>query len=345
MPSRRVSPLSHAASSPVFPPSPPTRRQLTRLQVTQRAAFDCFAQLPAELLEEICDLVQSSDQPVSFLVSKSLSPFLHRGACRYLRLVGRGANRLAHLARYAKAHPADLASTLSFFCGDGQAATLDNAEVLFPILSSMPNVRSLTLTLHAPVWLPNLLYQLPHPERLTDLGWIQVSFPYTLEPILPESMANLGSVTFGGNGCRLTYGLFHTLRRLPLHTLIFEKSIRVDLDCVRRFVTERTKHPSLRRLVLNHVEARPSTLAREVRLTRQSFKSTPDKILSDWQLPDWQDPGDGLCVRANTQRLISAANIWGLDISGTAVDALEIEAQFQAEKRALQKRLNELRNA
>ncbi|GAA6061260.1 hypothetical protein JCM10212_000701 [Sporobolomyces blumeae] len=93
-----------------------------------------LAQLPAELLQEICDLVQSSDQPVSFLISKSLFPFLHRGACRYLRLVGRGANRLEYLARYARAHPADLASTLSFFCGNGQAATSDTVGDLRVIL-------------------------------------------------------------------------------------------------------------------------------------------------------------------------------------------------------------------
>ncbi|GAA6061265.1 hypothetical protein JCM10212_000706 [Sporobolomyces blumeae] len=298
-----------------------------------------LARLPAELVQEICDLVQSSDQPVSLVVSKSLFPFLHRARYRYLRVVGSTANRLDHLASYAYAHPADLASTVSFFCGKGQPTSPDDVETLRMILVRMPNVRSLTLTLHEPVSPPELLYHLPHPEKLTDLGWILHSYRRVISPTVPSTLQNLESVRFGGTGFALTDGLLDSLLKLPLRTLSFEKGLEFDPRLIERFVAGRMKHSTLRQIVFNHVAAKAGTPARDVRLTPRSYELSARQVLSDWEIPDWQGRYSSDSSRWKLTLLLDGARREGLDVLGTAVEALAITDAFERDVAMLDAKL------
>ncbi|GAA5853734.1 hypothetical protein JCM8547_007427 [Rhodosporidiobolus lusitaniae] len=114
--------------------------------------------------------------------------------------------------------------------------------------------------------------------------------------------------------------LDHVLSRLSsLTSLTFGLGTPVSNDLRLSLVDEPTRHPSLKRLVLDYVECRRGLMLKaEGYVLSTEAEWTDGNVYPGWQEPEWND----FCDEDGLRRVIWAARRSEIELSGTALDAV-----------------------
>ncbi|GAA5889781.1 hypothetical protein JCM8208_001129 [Rhodotorula glutinis] len=146
---------------------------------------------------------------------------------------------------------------------------------------------------------------------------------------LPKALKNLSSLDalILGAGCTVRdKPSFEVLRRIPITLVEFKVGSVVSASHLLKLIDGDDKHPHLESLVLDQVSASLGNV--------QDFewRDEPDELghwLSyGWRLPKWS----ATFSREGLEALIAAGASNGVDVSGKAVDALDLEWEIKNTK-------------
>ncbi|GAA6060270.1 hypothetical protein JCM10212_003970 [Sporobolomyces blumeae] len=304
--------------------------------------------LPAELLQAICDLVQTSDKPVPTTVSRALHPFLLRGLFLDVRLSTSGQQLIQFR----------------------QTDFLEEREALPWILARLTSVDTISYGQdgRSAMSLQDFLAALPCPEKLRSLIWQPAKYYPDALVSLSATTPSLKSLTLEGSECCIDTAFAAFLSPLALREVTFGAGVDLSLEGLLSVVQGPSKHPTLRRIVLNHVTACTGTFADDLsvsefekfvhsaesddgdgydRYSRRDYRLrddheddvTADELLDDWSLPDWYAAFD----RGDMESFCQIAREQGFEVSGTALDAADVEDLWEEECAILEGRMEELR--
>ncbi|BGP17033.1 hypothetical protein JCM10213_000331 [Rhodosporidiobolus nylandii] len=192
----------------------------------------------------------------------------------------------------------------------------DPVERYRRILSSVDHLERLTI--FADDHVGTLLSFLPHPERLRDLYVCGGSFPS--KPAAISAFSSFTSLDTLAVKCAFPFrhpSMDRALRVLPLETLIVEEKSTASYEDLLPLVEHSTKHPSLKTLELEHVYSEPYGDAIE-----------GWDYDSGWTLPQWPD----YLGRDNVESLIQEGECSGIAVRGSAVEAIEVEDEYEEGK-------------
>ncbi|GAA6061269.1 hypothetical protein JCM10212_000710 [Sporobolomyces blumeae] len=302
--------------------------------------------LPAELLQAICDLVQTSDQPVSTTVSRALHPFLLRGLAVHIR-VATSYHHLVQVRRAAEKQRDLLSATRSFHC----LVTFDfleEREALPWILARLTSVETLKYRPDGDlaIDLKEMFPTLPHPEKLQSLIWGPTHDVLNDLEWLYTTVPNLTSLTLSGPFFTFSRSFIACITLLPIRVVTIGAAAHVDWRTLTAFVRSPCPMCQLRHIVCNHLKASIGASADEVRESDlekffdADFEPDYDALLPGWTLPEWRDQFE----RSRFREFIDAAAQEGLEVSGTTVEALKVEDAWAAESFWLEERVEDLRD-
>ncbi|GAA5927725.1 hypothetical protein JCM3775_006064 [Rhodotorula graminis] len=146
---------------------------------------------------------------------------------------------------------------------------------------------------------------------------------------LPKALKNLSSldnlILGAGCACR-DKPSFGTLRDVPISRLVFQPGSIVSASHLLELVGGDTKHQNLQSIVLDQVSA---DLGEVQDLEwREQQRELYDWLVGGWTLPKWNKTFS----REGLEAVISAGTANGVDVSGEAVDALDLEWEIKAKK-------------
>ena len=178
----------------------------------------------------------------------------------------------------------------------------------------------------------NLIDGLFDPEELENLA-VDGQFTEGTQAATDNSanlnkLTSLESLSFGGGTCPADYTSLHSL---PLLTLTFEEEAQVSLKCLTNLVTGDTKHPTLKLIVLDNVEGMIGTRIEDKEGPYYDVENDMIDVYPDWILPDWTDEFD----EEGLVKFIKLAKKEGIEVEGTAVEAIGIEDKFDEEQAIL----------
>ncbi|GAA6061270.1 hypothetical protein JCM10212_000711 [Sporobolomyces blumeae] len=300
-----------------------------------------LARLPAKLIQEICDLVPSSDQPVSLVVSKSLLPFLHQARYRCLR-VDPSLLQSMQLVKLTKSK-LELLSTTTAVIWEGQSPfywqQLAMSEIM-PHLPSLTSIKFHNIYRFRAGIAETCLRSLPCPEKLWSLTWCPNS-PWLMPVRAPGTLTSLTLLTVSVPGAYIGAELIDSLLSLPLRCLSFLKGCVIEFDELRRIIEGPQKIASLRRITLDHASGRIGARAQDFRLTQGIWADAAfDTLLPGWKRPEWRTPYNGDSI----DNFVNIAWREGLAVNGTAVEAIEVEKAWRKDCALLEARLRGLRS-
>ena len=141
-------------------------------------------------------------------------------------------------------------------------------------------------------------------------------------------LTSLGSLSFGGRAAPASLA---SLESLPLIALAFEKEAHVSLSVLTKLIAGDTKHKTLKRLELNNVEGMVGTTIEEMGEPYYDVDCDEWDVYPDWVLPDWSSDfdEDGLV------EFLELAEKEGIEVEGTAVNAIGVDAEFDKEEAVL----------
>ncbi|GAA5835501.1 hypothetical protein JCM5353_002377 [Sporobolomyces roseus] len=142
-----------------------------------------------------------------------------------------------------------------------------------------------------------------------------------------DACPNLERLTVEGCCDLLTPSFYAALRCLPLKTLEINIGVDISLDQLTSVITGNDKLETLGRIEFNNVFGEAGS-----RIEEQGCPWTPPEydywdVYPDWYLPDWTDEFDGEKLAA----FIEVAEREGIQVSGTAVEALAVDEGFEEE--------------
>ncbi|GAA5837609.1 hypothetical protein JCM5353_003268 [Sporobolomyces roseus] len=179
----------------------------------------------------------------------------------------------------------------------------------------------------------HLIDGLFEPEELQSLSLAlpqhnQASRPVPSDLVKLTKLTSLEFLSFGG---RATPGTFSLLQALPLISLTFEPDAQVSLSELTKLVTGDTKHKTLKGLELNNVAGMVGTRIEDEQEPYYDVDCDMIDVYPDWILPDWTDEfdEDGLV------KFVTIAEKEGIEVEGTAVEAIGIEDEFDEEQAIL----------
>ncbi|GAA5906616.1 hypothetical protein JCM6882_008075 [Rhodosporidiobolus microsporus] len=204
-------------------------------------------------------------------------------------------------------------------------------------LSHFPSLTHLSLTNRAsdPHFV-ELLSGVQHPSLLQGLSLsasksLRRRRSWSIAEALP---AFSGLTTFHlQNGYdAVSPSFFDALRRLPLRTLSLGRTFSVSGSSLIDLVSSGTqkKHPTLSLLVLDIVHAACGT---SMGLCGPVYDplTTLYYLHDDWELPEWPET----CTADDVRELVVAGKRGGVQVRGSAVEALEVEDAWEEEERLL----------
>ncbi|BGP14968.1 hypothetical protein JCM10213_007229 [Rhodosporidiobolus nylandii] len=195
-------------------------------------------------------------------------------------------------------------------------------------------------------YLPHLLYllrALPNPAHLTSLN-LSTRLLDELEPEFDDTLSlftSLQQLSLSGGLASHSQQFYHAVRRLPLLRLAFTRNAEVNYGHLASLVYD-DPHPSLREVVLDHISGRRgrSIVRRDGTLRSPVHEDGQVAPLDGWELPDWgwdsaqQKPASSEGLRALLE--VSKGGTRAV-ISGTALEALQVEDEWEYESRLLER--------
>ena len=214
------------------------------------------------------------------------------------------------------------------------AAPLSKLHVLGPFINSAPSLHSLNLSdpFHPDSTLLKLVGRVRKPSTLSDLSlstehepFIETVSPRLIEPL--ESFTKLQTIEVGFPPI---HGLSRVLSKLPLKGLWWNCNEGVTTDDVRNVLVGPNRVETLKRLSVCGVygDGRGKSLA------GVDWEEDIDPEEHGWILPGWTDDFS----REGVEGVVELAESMGVAIDGRAVDALEVEDEWERELAAFNTR-------
>ncbi|GAA5832484.1 hypothetical protein JCM5353_003254 [Sporobolomyces roseus] len=177
----------------------------------------------------------------------------------------------------------------------------------------------------------HLLDGLDYPEDLHSLsidhlgGNNSIIKGSVIKSLSPFS--NLAHLTLGQRFSSLSPTFYNALRNLPLHSIGFQLDAKVSLAQLTKLITGPKKHSTLHALIFDNVMGEIGPTIEEAGMPYQGPSGEEWDVYPDWILPDWT----AAFSRKGLIRFLEVAEKEGIHVEGTALEALDIEIEFEGE--------------
>jgi hypothetical protein len=168
-----------------------------------------------------------------------------------------------------------------------------------------------------------------------DVDFLEISAPSVRAPLPDEigsealsAYSSLDYLVVGG-GIPSDPSFYEPLHSLPLEVLSFSQGAKINLVELTKLIKE---HESLETIVLNNISQRKiGTRIEDMGVPYARKVGKGCGIYPDWELPVWTED----LTQAGLEKFWRVAARNGLTLRGTAIDALEVEDEFEEEEEIL----------
>ncbi|GAA5972702.1 hypothetical protein JCM3765_000978 [Sporobolomyces pararoseus] len=155
----------------------------------------------------------------------------------------------------------------------------------------------------------------------------------TLERSLVQrlgSFETLSRLPVGG-ACSSAPSFYSTLAYLSLEVVVFEEGAEVDLAKLTKLIKGPEKMESLETIILQTVKGKIGTRIEEKGVPYKEGIDGEYQTYPDWEFPKWTKEFS----RRGVEKLWRVAERNGVQLGGSAIDALEVEDEYEEELEAL----------